>query len=482
MAEIVHPVILSGGAGTRLWPVSRTLYPKQLLPLVSERTMLQETVRRVAGKGFAPPVVVCNEEHRLLIAGQLRELDIAPSRMVLEPVGRNTAPAAAVAALLLAGDDADAVMLLLPSDHVVEDVSGFLAAVETGLAAAENGALVTFGIPPTGPETGYGYIRRGAAYAGAKGCFRIARFVEKPDLEEARRLVRAGDYHWNSGIFLVRAGRYLEELERLKPEMLEYCRRAVAGAVKDLDFLRLEAEAFSGIEPLSIDYAVMEHTEAAVVVPADMGWSDVGSWSALWEIGAKDGDGNVVLGDVITDGTTDSYIRSEGRLVAALGLDNVVVVATDDVVLVVRRDETQNVKKVVEALARAGRPEHSVHTKVYRPWGYYQSIDAGDRFQVKRLHVNPGQKLSLQMHHHRAEHWVVVSGTAKVTRGDETFLLNENESTYLPLGVKHALENPGDAPLCVIEVQSGDYLGEDDIVRFEDRYGRVPAANTKAGD
>ena len=480
MAEIVHPVILSGGAGTRLWPVSRTLYPKQLLPLVSERTMLQETVRRVAGKGFAPPVVVCNEEHRFLIAGQLRELDIAPSRMVLEPVGRNTAPAAAVAALLLAGDDADAVMLLLPSDHVVEDVSGFLAAVETGLAAAENGALVTFGIPPTGPETGYGYIRRGAAYAGAKGCFRIARFVEKPDLEEARRLVRAGDYHWNSGMFLVRAGRYLEELERLKPEMVECCRRAVAGAVEDLDFLRLEAEAFSGIEPLSIDYAVMEHTEAAVVVPADMGWSDVGSWSALWEIGAKDGDGNVVLGDVITDGTTDSYIRSEGRLVAALGLDNVVVVATDDVVLVVRRDEAQNVKKVVEALARAGRPEHSVHTKVYRPWGYYQSIDAGDRFQVKHLHVNPGQKLSLQMHHHRAEHWVVVSGTAKVTRGDETFLLNENESTYLPLGVKHALENPGDAPLCVIEVQSGDYLGEDDIVRFEDRYGRVPAA--KAGD
>ncbi len=480
MAEIVHPVILSGGAGTRLWPVSRTLYPKQLLPLVSERTMLQETVRRVAGKGFAPPVVVCNEEHRFLIAGQLRELDIAPSRMVLEPVGRNTAPAAAVAALLLAGEDADAVMLLLPSDHVVEDVSGFLAAVETGLAAAENGALVTFGIPPTGPETGYGYIRRGAAYAGAKGCFRIARFVEKPDLEEARRLVRAGDYHWNSGMFLVRAGRYLEELERLKPEMVECCRRAVAGAVEDLDFLRLEAEAFSGIEPLSIDYAVMEHTEAAVVVPADMGWSDVGSWSALWEIGAKDGDGNVVLGDVITDGTTDSYIRSEGRLVAALGLDNVVVVATDDVVLVVRRDEAQNVKKVVEALARAGRPEHSVHTKVYRPWGYYQSIDAGDRFQVKRLHVNPGQKLSLQMHHHRAEHWVVVSGTAKVTRGDETFLLNENESTYLPLGVKHALENPGDAPLCVIEVQSGDYLGEDDIVRFEDRYGRVPAA--KAGD
>ena len=479
MAEIVHPVILSGGAGTRLWPVSRTLYPKQLLPLVSERTMLQETVRRVAGKGFAPPVVVCNEEHRFLIAGQLRELDIAPSRMVLEPVGRNTAPAAAVAALLLAGDDADAVMLLLPSDHVVEDVSGFLAAVETGLAAAANGALVTFGIPPTGPETGYGYIRRGAAYAGAKGCFRIARFVEKPDLEEARRLVRAGDYHWNSGMFLVRAGRYLEELERLKPEMVGCCRRAVAGAVEDLDFLRLEAEAFSGIEPLSIDYAVMEHTEAAVVVPADMGWSDVGSWSALWEIGAKDGDGNVVLGDVITDGTTDSYIRSEGRLVAALGLDNVVVVATDDVVLVVRRDETQNVKKVVEALARAGRPEHSVHTKVYRPWGYYQSIDAGDRFQVKRLHVNPGQKLSLQMHHHRAEHWVVVSGTAKVTRGDETFLLNENESTYLPLGVKHALENPGDAPLCVIEVQSGDYLGEDDIVRFEDRYGRVPAAITK---
>ncbi len=480
MVEIVHPVILSGGAGTRLWPVSRTLYPKQLLPLVSDRTMLQQSVQRVSGKGFAPPVIVGNEDHRFVIAEQLRELDIAPSRMVLEPVGRNTAPAAAVAALLLAGDDADAVMLLLPSDHVVEDVSGFLAAVETGLAAAENGALVTFGIPPAGPETGYGYIRRGAAYAGLDGCFRVGRFVEKPDLETARGYVDAGDYDWNSGMFLFRAGRYLEELERLKPEMVECCRRAVAGAVKDLDFLRLEAEAFSGIEPLSIDYAVMEHTEAAVVVPADMGWSDVGSWSALWEIGAKDGDGNVVLGDVITDGTTDSYIRSEGRLVAALGLENVVVVATDDVVLVVRRDEAQNVKKVVEALARAGRPEHSVHTKVYRPWGHYQSIDAGDRFQVKRLHVNPGQKLSLQMHRHRAEHWVVVSGTAKVTRGDETFLLNENESTYLPIGVKHALENPGTVPLRLIEVQSGDYLGEDDIVRFEDRYGRVPAA--KAGD
>ncbi len=479
MPEVVHPVVLSGGAGTRLWPVSRTLYPKQLLPLVSERTMLQESVRRVAGKGFAPPVVVCNEEHRFLIAGQLRELDIAPSKMVLEPVGRNTAPAAAVAALLLAGDDADAVMLLLPSDHVVEDVSGFLAAVETGLAAAENGALVTFGIPPTGPETGYGYIRRGAAYAGAKGCFRIARFVEKPDLEEARRLVRAGDYHWNSGMFLVRAGRYLEELERLKPEMVECCRRAVAGAVEDLDFLRLEAEAFSGIEPLSIDYAVMEHTERAAVVPVDMGWTDVGSWSALWEMGAKDGDGNVTLGDVIAHDTRDSYIRSEGRLVAALGLENVVVVATDDVVLVMSRDMAQNVRKVVEDVERAGRTEHAVHSKVYRPWGYYQSIDAGDRFQVKRLHVDPGQKLSLQMHHHRAEHWVVVNGTAKVTRGDETFLVHENESIYLPLGVKHALENPGDTPLCVIEVQSGDYLGEDDIVRFEDRYGRVPAAITK---
>ncbi len=480
MAEVVHPVVLSGGAGTRLWPVSRTLYPKQLLPLVSERTMLQETVQRVTGEGFAPPLVVCNQEHRFIIAEQLRELDIAPSKMVLEPGGRNTAPAAAVAALLLAGDDADAMMLLLPSDHVIKDVPGFRAAVESGVGAAGHGALVTFGVPPTGPETGYGYIRRGAPYEGAQGCFHVARFVEKPDLDEARRLVRAGDYHWNSGMFLVRAGRYLEELERLKPEMLESCRRAVAGAADDLGFLRLDGDAFARIEPLSIDYAVMEHTDKAAVVPVDMGWTDVGSWSALWEMGAKDGDGNVVLGDAIAHDTKDSYIRSDGRLVAALGLENAVVVATDDAVLVMSRDMAQNVRKVVEDLESAGRTEHSVHSKVYRPWGYYQRIDAGDRFQVKHLHVNPGQKLSLQMHRHRAEHWVVVSGTAKVTRGDETFLLHENESTYLPVGVKHALENPGEAPLRLIEVQSGEYLGEDDIVRFEDRYGRAPAA--KAAD
>ncbi len=478
MPEVVHPVVLSGGAGTRLWPVSRTLYPKQLLPLVSARTMLQETVRRVTGKRFAPPLVVCNEEHRFVIAEQLRELEIAPSNIVLEAVGRNTAPAAAVAALLLAEHDAGAVMLLLPSDHVIKDVARFHGAVETGLAAAKHGALVTFAIPPTGPETGYGYIRRGDPYEGIDGCFRVARFVEKPDLKAARRYVRAGDYHWNSGIFLFPVGRYLGELERLQPEMLESCRAAVAGATDDLDFLRLEVEAFAAIELLSIDYAVMEHTDKAVVVPADMGWTDVGSWSALWEIGTKDADGNVVLGDVIAHGTRDSYIRSDGRLVAAVGLDKVVVVVTDDAVLVVPRDMAENVKKVVEDLERAGRTEHNVHSRVYRPWGHYQTIDAGDRFQVKRLHVNPGQKLSLQLHRHRAEHWVVVSGTAKVTRGDETFLLHENESTYLPLGVKHALENPGEAPLRIIEVQSGDYLGEDDIVRFEDRYGRAPAAKT----
>ena len=476
MAKVVHPVVLSGGAGTRLWPLSRTLYPKQLLPLVSARTMVQETVQRVTGKRFAPPLVVCNEEHRFIIAEQLRELEIAPSAMVLEPVGRNTAPAAAVAALLLAEHDADAVMLLLPSDHVIKDVAGFHAAVETGLAASGHGALVAFAVPPRGPETGYGYIRRGAPYEGIDGCFRVARFVEKPDLETARQYVRAGDYDWNSGIFLFPVGRYLEELERLQPEMLESCRAAVAGAADDLDFLRLEAEAFTGIEPLSIDYAVMEHTDNAVVVPVDMGWCDVGSWSALWEIGTKDADGNVTLGDVIAHGTRGSYIRSDGRLVAALGLDKVVVVVTDDAVLVVPRDMAQNVKTVVEDLEKAERTEHSVHSRVYRPWGHYQTIDAGERFQVKHLHVNPGQKLSLQLHHHRAEHWVVVSGTAKVTRGDETFLLGENESTYLPLGVKHALENPGEAPLRIIEVQSGDYLGEDDIVRFEDRYGRAPAA------
>lgn len=479
MNGIVYPVILSGGTGTRLWPLSRAFYPKQLLALNSDQSMLQNTVQRVTGERFAPPLIICNEEHRFIIAQQLGELNIEPWKIVLEPVGRNTAPAAAVAALLLAEKAPDAMMLLLPSDHVIQDVSQFHMAMETALSAAESGALVAFGIPPTKAETEYGYIRRGINYEGVDGCFRVDSYVEKPDLELAKKYVKTGDYDWNSGMFLFPIMDYLEELEHFKPEMLKSCRGAVADAEEDMNFLRLNGKAFSRIESVSIDCAVMEKTEKAAVVPVEMGWSDIGSWSALWDIGIKDDQGNVIIGDVIAHGTKDSYIRTDGSLVVVLGADNVVVTVTDDVVLVAAKDKTREVKKVVDELKSAGRTEYAEHSKVYRPWGYYQSVDAGKRFQVKRLSINPGAKLSIQMHHHRAEHWIVVSGTARVTRGDETFLLSENESTYIPLGMKHSLENPGKVPLNIIEVQSGEYLGEDDIVRFEDRYGRAPQRKAK---
>jgi len=479
MNGIVYPVILSGGTGTRLWPLSRALYPKQLLALNSDQSMLQNTVQRVTGERFAPPLIICNEEHRFIIAQQLGELNIEPWNIVLEPVGRNTAPAAAVAALLLAEKTPDAMMLLLPSDHVIQDFTQFHMAMEIALSAAECGALVAFGIPPTKAETEYGYIRRGINYEGVDGCFRVDSYVEKPDLELAKKYVKTGNYDWNSGIFLFPIMDYLEELERFKPDILKSCRGAVEDAEEDMNFLRLNGKAFSKIESVSIDYAVMEKTEKAAVVPVEMGWSDIGSWSALWDIGIKDDQGNVIIGDVIAHGTKDSYIRTDGNLVVVLGADNVVVTVTDDVVLVAAKDKTQEVKKVVDELKSAGRTEYAEHSKVYRPWGYYQSVDAGKRFQVKRLSINPGAKLSIQMHHHRAEHWIVVSGTARVTRGDETFLLPENESTYIPLGMKHSLENPGKVPLNIIEVQSGEYLGEDDIVRFEDRYGRAPQRKAK---
>lgn len=473
MAEVVYPVILSGGAGTRLWPLSRALYPKQLLALCGEQSLLQQTAARVAGDGFAPPLIICNEEHRFVIAEQLGEIGIGPGRIVLEPVGRNTAPAAAVAAILLSAKDPEAIMLLLPSDHTVADEGAFLGAVDTAHAAARGGALVTFGIPPSHPETGYGYIRRASPVAGISGCFEVDRFVEKPDLETARGYLNEGGYDWNSGMFVFAVQAYLEELERFEPDMLAHCRSAVSGAAEDLDFLRLDKAAFAAAPSRSVDYAVMERTGRAATVPVDMGWNDVGSWSALWDIGDKDGDGNVLSGDVIADGTRNSYIHSDARLIAAVGLDGMVVVATDDVVLVVPKEKAQDVRAIVAQLEAAGRTEHTTHSKVYRPWGSYQSIDAGDRFQVKHIVVKPGAKLSVQMHHHRAEHWIVVSGTAKATRGDETILLHEDESTYIPLGVKHSLENPGKVPLRLIEVQTGGYLGEDDIVRFEDRYGRA---------
>ncbi|HTP39490.1 MAG TPA: mannose-1-phosphate guanylyltransferase/mannose-6-phosphate isomerase [Steroidobacteraceae bacterium] len=464
------PVILSGGAGTRLWPLSRELYPKQLLALVGKRTMLQDTVRRLAGLEASPPVVVCNEAHRFLVAEQLRAIDCAPRAIVLEPAGRNTAPAIALAAhAALSADEGDALLLVLPADHVIRDVEAFQRAVTVGLAAARAGQLVTFGIVPRVPETGYGYIRRGAAETAA---FRIAEFVEKPDAKRAARFIGSGEYYWNSGMFLFRARRYLEELEKFAPDIAAVCREAFAGAQRDLDFTRIAADAFANCRSESIDYAVMEKTDAAVVVPLDAGWSDVGSFSALHEASAQDADGNVVQGDVLAMDTTGSYLHSGSRLVTAVGLKDFVVVETKDAVLVAPRSRVQDVKALVARLKAEGRYEHSLHREVFRPWGSYDSIDNGDRFQVKRLMVRPGGVLSLQMHHHRAEHWVVVSGTARITRGEETFLLEENQSTYIPVGVRHRIENPGRIPLHIVEVQSGSYLGEDDIVRFEDRYGR----------
>ncbi len=469
------PVILSGGAGTRLWPLSRELYPKQLLPLTGTRTMLQQTVLRLEGLGAQAPVIVCNEAHRFLVAEQLRQLRITPRATILEPFGRNTAPAIALAAhAALKGNALDAaavdpVLLVLPADHVIRDVPAFQAAVRTAHAAADAGQLVTFGIVASAAETGYGYIQRGSASGAA---FRIARFVEKPDAGRAREFVQSGDYYWNSGMFMFRARRYLEELARFAPEMARICQAAFAAAKADLDFTRLDAASFERCPSDSIDYAVMEKTADAVVVPLAAGWSDVGSWSALHAASDADAHGNVTHGDVISEDTSGSYLYAESRLVAAVGLKDHVVVETKDAVLVAPKDRVQDVKRLVLQLKERGRYEHSLHREVFRPWGSYDSIENGARFQVKRLKVKPGAALSLQMHHHRAEHWVVVAGTARITRGDEVFLLEENQSTYIPIGVRHRIENPGMIPLEIIEVQSGSYLGEDDIVRFEDVYGR----------
>ena len=468
---LIHPVIMSGGAGSRLWPLSRQLYPKQLLPLAGERTMIQETAERVKGPHFASPLSVCNQEHRFLIAEQLREDGVKDPTIVLEPVGRNTAPVAAIASLLLAEKILRRLVLLMPADHVVEDKAAFAQAVEIATAAAREGAIATFGIQPQGPETGYGYIQRGEA-TPTQGAYRVKRFVEKPDRDTAQSYLDAGDYFWNSGIFMFRAKTYLDELEQFEPEIAAQCREAVAKGRKDLDFFRLDDEAFTASPSKSIDYAVMERTTHAVVVPVDMGWSDVGSWQSLWEIAARDNAGNAKDGDVVALNVKNSYLRSEGPLVAAVGVEDVVVVATQDAVLVTRRGATQDVKKIVEEIERSGRHHHMHHRRVFRPWGSYNSIDHGERFQVKRIIVNPGGKLSLQMHHHRAEHWIVVAGTARVTCDDKVFMLDENESTFIPLGAKHRLENPGAIPLHLIEVQCGSYLGEDDIVRFEDTYGR----------
>ncbi|MFO0995354.1 MAG: mannose-1-phosphate guanylyltransferase/mannose-6-phosphate isomerase [Alphaproteobacteria bacterium] len=474
----IHPVLLSGGAGTRLWPLSRALYPKQLMPLVSSESLLQETVRRVADRArFAEPTLVSNEDHRFIIAEQLRAIGITPKAILLEPEGRNTAPAVAAAALAL--DDADALLLVLPSDHVIRDRAAFLATVEGGIQAAEEGALVIFGVVPDKPETGYGYIRRGRPYERVRGAYRVRRFVEKPDERRAARYVSSGDYYWNAGMFLFRARDYLSEIERLQPAMLSACRAAVAKSRKDLDFLRLDREAFSASPSISIDYAVMEHTQKAVVVPLDAGWSDVGAWSALWDLGTKDDQGNVVVGSVIAEGTRNSYLRADARIVAALGIEDLVVVATEDAVLVATRERAQDIRAIVERLKAEGRSETQYHPTVHRPWGTYKTVDAGDRFQVKRITVKPHASLSLQRHRHRAEHWVVVSGVAEVTRGDETLRLEANQSTYIPVGTVHRLANPLDEPLHLIEVQSGAQLSEDDIERLEDRYGRAAGPGQK---
>lgn len=470
--DLIHPVILSGGSGSRLWPLSRAGYPKQFLSLTGNNSMLQDTVARVSNERFSAPLMICNEEHRFIVAEQLRSAGVSPSRIILEPVGRNTAPAVAVAALALLQQHEDALMLVLPSDHVILNQQAFHAAIEQAAIAARKGKLVTFGIDPDKPETGYGYIQKGALLNAIEGVHQVARFVEKPDQDTAATYLATGEYLWNSGIFLFSARQYLNELMTHHPQIVEACKQALEQAEQDLNFCRLNKDAFSASPSDSIDYAVMERTEHAAVVPVDMNWSDLGAWSALWDIHEKDEFGNAKSGDVLLHNTRNSYVHADHALVAVTGQDDVIVVATDDAVLVANRNNAQDVKTLVDKLKKEGRYEHSLHTTVHRPWGSYRGIDLGERYQVKRITVKPGAQLSLQMHHHRAEHWVVVSGTALVTNGDKSFLLRENESTYIPIGETHRLENPGKVDLELIEVQSGSYLGEDDIVRFEDGYGR----------
>ena len=513
----LYPVILAGGSGTRLWPLSRELYPKPFLSLTGDRSLFQEAIHRLEGiEGVSPAVVVCNEEHRFLVAEHMRELGKSPLSIILEPVGRNTAPALALAALMLAdeckGSDAeDPVMLVMPADHVIRDAATFRSAVRLGAVLAEGECLVTFGIVPTSAKTGYGYIKRGSPYQRAEAGqtssevtdnrpliapFLMEAFVEKPDRTTAEQMLQSGDYLWNSGMFIMRASVWLEQLRRYRPDIADACRTAYAQGHRDGTFYRPDPEVFAACPSDTIDYAVMEKVGAVatpdasdagpsvaadgllsaapecVLVPLAAGWSDIGAWSALWEVGEQDKQGNVTQGDVIARSMRDSLLIGQHRLLAAVGLDNVIAVETADAVLVAHKDHVQDVKGLVEQLKLENRQEQANHRKVHRPWGSYETVDRGQRFQVKRLTVNPGASLSLQLHHHRAEHWIVVRGTAKVTKGDEEFLLTENKSTDVPVGTKHRLENPGTVPLEIIEVQSGDYLEEDDIVRLEDRYER----------
>lgn len=462
----ICPVIMAGGSGTRLWPLSRAAHPKQFLRLHGEDTMLQTTVKRLSGLNIQASITICNEEHRFFVAEQLREIDKLGS-IILEPVGRNTAPAIALAALTAKDDP---LLLVLAADHVIQDEDAFREAVIRAIPLAEAGKLVTFGIVPSEPHAGYGYIKRGNDLGEG---FKVDEFVEKPIMEVAQGYISSGEYYWNSGMFLFRASSYLDELKKFRPDIMAKCKASVMGVKADLDFLRIHKETFESCPAESVDYAVMEKTSHAVVVPMDAGWSDIGSWSSLWDISEKDGEGNFTHGDVILHNTQNSYVRTDNKLVAVIGVDNLVITSTKDALMVAHKDSVQDVKIITEMLKANSRSEWELNREVYRPWGKYDSIDSGEGYQVKRITVKPGAKLSLQMHHHRAEHWVVVAGSAMVTNGDKTFLLSVNESTYIPIGAVHALENPGKVDLELIEVQSGSYLGEDDIVRFKDIYGRI---------
>lgn len=471
---MIYPIILSGGSGTRLWPLSREHYPKQLLCLNGEYSLLQDTVLRLDGlKDISDPIVVCNEEYRFLVAEQLRQIGQSNVSIILEPEGRNTAPALTLAALRVYEDDPDAIMLVMPADHVIRDQSAFQQAVQTGAELAQEHYLITFGITPTIAETGYGYIKRGKVINRSKiTSHHIDAFVEKPDQNTAEEYLASGNYFWNSGMFVMRADDWLEEVVGREPGIHKACKRAYENGHQDGDFYRVDKPAFLECPSNSIDYAVMEKTDRAMVVPLDVGWSDIGAWSAMWEIGKQDEQGNVLKGDIHTYNTTNSLLIAQNRYLATVGIDNIIVVETADAILVANKDQAQHVKKIVNKLKDEKRSEYQIHRCVYRPWGFYESVDSGHQFQVKRLTVNPGASLSLQLHHKRAEHWVVVKGTAKVTRGDDVFTLKENESTFIPVETKHRLENPGETPLEIIEVQSGSYLGEDDIERIEDKYNR----------
>ncbi|CNH03605.1 mannose-1-phosphate guanylytransferase%2C ManC protein [Yersinia aldovae] len=467
------PVIMAGGTGSRLWPMSRELYPKQFLRLHGVNSMLQETVNRLEGISVREPVVICNEEHRFLVAEQLRQINKLSHNIILEPVGRNTAPAIALAALNAISQGDDPIMLVLAADHIINNCEAFHQAIINAIPFAKKDCLVTFGIVPTGPETGYGYIQRGeSTVKDTSEAFDVKRFVEKPNLETAEQYISSGEYYWNSGMFMFRAKRYIQELEKFRPDILDACKAAMKDSDSDKDFITIDKDQFSACPDESVDYAVMEQTNNAVVVPLDAGWSDVGSWSALWDVSNKDKSGNAITGDTFLHDTQNCYINTDEKLVAAVGVDNLVIVSTKDAVLVVDKSKVQDVKKIVEHLKQTKRSEYRRHRETYRPWGRCDIVVNEQRFNVNRITVKPGGAFSMQMHHHRAEHWIVLSGTAKVTIGDKTFLITENQSTFIPIGSLHMLENPGKIPLELIEVQSGSYLGDDDIIRVKDHYGR----------